>query len=189
MRFSAFLLCIPALCQTTIHLTATPQSQADTKLAFGRLGNHVVYGLDLCQISGVPAKIPTALVRQKVQLPVGWSLLSSQMALMVIQNGQSSGWLARAASIGGGLAAGASEGLALKKVPAGWTTDTVYGIEGLSFLVGFLFPALSTHAIQNVPALLPELLDFTAGCVSAVALVSVPKGTKPGPLDVSVSVP
>lgn len=193
MKVVFILMCgsIPALAQTTIHVTATPQSQADTRLAFGRLKNHIVYGLDICLASGPAAKIPTALLRQSVKLPAGWSLLSSQMALMVIQNGQGSGIIARASSIAGGLAAGASEGLALKKVPSGWATDIVYGIEGASFLTGFLFPALQTHAVSNVPALLPEVLDFTeSACAApAVAIVSVPRKSVAGVLDLDVTVP
>lgn len=182
-----FLAAFPALAQT-IHITAAPQDRKVTTTAFGRFAP-VVYDVDIC--SSAPLKIQTAQLRQKVQLPAGYSLLSSTEALMVIQTAQARQPLARATAILTGLSGAAGAAVAIKAVPvSGWGASVILGGELSGIVIQFLFPALSTHAVQNAPTLLPESLDFTAAsCVApAVALVSVPRKTVPGTLDLSVTV-
>jgi hypothetical protein len=154
----------------------------------------VIYDIDACQSAGVPGKIATALIRQQIHLPAGYALLSNDSALMVIQAAQGNstlGWLTRALN---GASAGVSQGDELYSLVKGrqppWATGAALGVGLAAVLVNGVFPVLRTNAITNSPKLLPETLDFTQGpCVSAVALVSVPKKAVAGALDLVVTVP
>lgn len=176
----------------SLHVTATPNSRAATKAAFGNLGNYLVASVDICATPPVSAKIATARVRQAVTMPAGYTLLSSQVAVTVIQDAQGRSPTATAARWLSASSSAAGAAVAIHAVPtSGWGSAVILGAQGLSILLADVLPAFSTHAVLGATTLLPEMLDFdlaTGACISAPVLVSGPKRVTLGLLDQMVIV-
>ena len=189
-----FVVGIPLYGQQIVSLRVTGQLQSTvtTKRNFGRLPKQYrAADWTVTSNAAAPLKIPIARLLQEIHTTAGILILSRVSSASVVEDAQGSSPINMGVRIFGGLATAlvACEGLKACGTGGSWP-KVILGTEIGAVIVQSVIPALPSHALQSITAMLPDPVALDPyGTVSGMIIVELGKHVaEPGPLDETIQV-